>query len=142
MGLGGAPLPESQAPAEKIIPEIIVSRVKLNQSSDGEHLDVWAFVKNLSTIEVEITEVECIKQHIKPSRFLKAGGSYELDIYSGPTPTNDAEVTATMTYKSVEPGDYFQAQYTIGYHCVQNGQGEHHLPQSLTLVRPIREINP
>lgn len=141
VGLGGAPLPEKYAPQKKVIPKLEFTKVTVKQSSDCEHLNVWAFVENTSDVEVEITQAIFIKQREMLGRFLKPGGGYELHLYAGQTPTDGAEVVAKLTYKAVRSGDYFEASYSIGYHCVQNAHGEHHIPQSLSLMTPIHEVN-
>lgn len=142
IGLGGAPLPDTHAEPEKVIPELQFTKVNVRQSADCEHLDVWGFIENTSAVEVEIMQTLFIKQKQMPGRFLKPGGAYELHLYAGPTPTNDSEVKGTVSYKAVRRGDYFEANYTIEYHCVKNTHGEHHIPQALDLMKPIREMTP
>ncbi len=128
------------ASGQKIIPEVEIEMLKQTLSSDMHHLDLWARVKNHSSLEVEVTQVHCLKQQSRLGRFLKPSESHEVRIYSGDTPRNDAEQKCEVVYKVVQNGDYFQADHHIRYKYEQHDGEEYYVPEDMDLIRPIRDV--
>lgn len=134
-----SPMAAQDAPEKKIIPEVEIQRVEPHLSSDMKHLDLWAHVKNHSPVAVELTRVQCLRQKSDPNRFLKPGESYEVKLYSGDTPHDDAERKALLEYRIVENGDYFEAEHTIRYNYDERDGNKFYIPDDFDLVRPIRD---
>ena len=124
----------------KIIPELEVLRVEPHLSSDSKHLELWVTFLNRSEAEIELRNVAVLKQRADVGRFLKPGESHELKVYSGETPTNDAEHRAIVQLKVVENGDYFEADFLIKYHYEQEEHGAVYVPEALELIRPVRDV--
>lgn len=120
----------------KIMPEVDIVEVEPNESSDGEHLELWLTLRNNSEFEVEVTRIELLKQRVMPGRFLKPNEEHELRVYRGDTPENEAERKAYVQYKIVDNTDLFQAEFRIDYHY-DDGR---YVPEEFVLVRPIRDI--
>ncbi len=128
------------ADGQKVIPEVEIERVEPHLSGDGRHLELWAHIKNHSAAEVEITRVNCFGQHSMPGRFLKSGETYEIRIYAGDTPQNNAAHKCEVQFKVVMNGDYFQADHEIRYQYEKNEHGSFYIPEEMELIRPIRDI--
>ncbi len=124
----------------KIIPEVAIENVESHVSSDMEHLELWVRLSNNSPLAVEVTQVNVLGSHVQFRRHLNAGESHEEKVYSGKTPHNDRYHTCEVQYKLVETGDYFQANHEIRYHYDRDERGEWHVPDEMTLIRPIRDI--
>lgn len=124
----------------KIIPEVEIVRLKTRLSSDMKHCDVWAQIKNLSEVEVEVTQVNFLRQRLRFGRFLKPGELHEERIYSGNTPTNDAETRCEVIYKVCENGDYFQAEHLVEYSYEQEGDDAFYVPEEMSRIAPVQDV--
>lgn len=124
----------------KIVPEVEIEHIEAHESDDRKHLELWAHLKNHSVFEVEVTRVNCLRQHIEPKRFMRPGEVHEVRIYQGGMPKNDAEHKCEVQYKLCDNGDYFQADHVIRYHYERDDDGEYYLPERIELIRPIRDI--
>ena len=52
------------AGGQKIIPEIEVERIKAQPSSDNKSLEIWAYIHNLASFDIELdkcTEARCLR---------------------------------------------------------------------------------
>lgn len=110
-------------------------RVEPHLSSAGDHLELWLCMQNMSIGEVEITRFDCLGQSVEPSRFLRAGQNQEFRVYSGPVLHNDDRQKALMTCKSINSGEYYQAEYMIKYKYSQHGGEDQCLPYELDLLQ-------
>lgn len=124
----------------KIVPEVEVSRVESKLSSDSEHCEVWAELTNNSEVEVEVTQVNFLKQRLRMGRFLKPGESRQERVYSGDTPHTDAYNRCEVMYRVTENGDYFQADHLVEYNLENDGDDEYYVPEDMRLIRPIRDV--
>ena len=124
---------------QKIIPEVEIERVEPHLSGDMKHLDLWGHIKNHSSVEIELTRVQCLRQKSDPNRFLKPRESHEVKLYSGDTPRNDAERKAMLEYKIVANGDYFEAEHAIRYDYDEHDGDKFYVPDEFDLVRPIHD---
>lgn len=119
----------------KIIPTIQI--VRLQSHLSGEHLEVSAFIHNLSAIEVELDRVNIFGQTLKLDHWLKSGEEHEIVVYRGPSLQATAYKTAELYYKDCGSGDYFCAHHQLDYR--QEGDG-HFLPHSIHLIHPIQDV--
>lgn len=121
-------------------PVVNCVRVEPHLSSDGKQLDLWICLTNTFNGGIEVTRVECLRQTTKPIRFLKPGENHELQVYRGPILADDSENKAYITYKSMNSGDYYRAEYLIKYKYSQHEGGEQYVPYELDLVKPVRTM--
>ena len=129
------------ASGQKIIPEIEVERIKAQPSSDNKSLEIWAYIHNLASFDIELDKYELLGQRGDLNKFLKPGEIFELRMYQGAMPENDSVRKMYIQYKIVGTGDYFQADHTINYKYEQDSQGNKwYMPDSLKLIRPVRDI--
>ena len=129
------------ASGQKIIPEIEVERIKAQPSSDNKSLEIWAYIHNLASFDIELDKYELLGQRGDLNKFLKPGEIFELRMYRGAMPENDSVRKMYIQYKIVGTGDYFQADHTINYKYEQDSQGNKwYMPDSLKLIRPVRDI--
>ncbi len=129
------------AGGQKIIPEIEVERIKAQPSSDNKSLEIWAYIHNLASFDIELDKYELLGQRGDLNKFLKPGEIFELRMYRGAMPENDSVRKMYIQYKIVGTGDYFQADHTINYKYEQDNQGNKwYMPDSLKLIRPVRDI--
>ena len=129
------------AGGQKIIPEIEVERIKAQPSSDNKSLEIWAYIHNLASFDIELDKYELLGQWGDLNKFLKPGEIFELRMYRGAMPENDSVRKMYIQYKIVGTGDYFQADHTINYKYEQDSQGNKwYMPDSLKLIRPVRDI--
>lgn len=129
------------AGGQKIIPEIEVERIKAQPSSDNKSLEIWAYIHNLASFDIELDKYELLGQRGDLNKFLKPGEIFELRMYRGAMPKNDSVRKMYIQYKIVGTGDYFQADHTIDYKYEQDSQGNKwYMPDSLKLIRPVRDI--
>lgn len=129
------------ASGQKIIPEIEVERIKAQPSSDNKSLEIWAYIHNLASFDIELDKYELLGQRGDLNKFLKPGEIFELRMYRGAMPENDSVRKMYIQYKIVGTGDYFQADHTINYKYEQDSQGNKwYVPDSLKLIRPVRDI--
>ena len=129
------------ASGQKIIPEIEVERIKAQPSSDSKSLEIWAYIHNLASFDIELDKYELLGQRGDLNKFLKPGEIFELRMYRGAMPENDSVRKMYIQYKIVGTGDYFQADHTINYKYEQDSQGNKwYMPDSLKLIRPVRDI--
>ena len=129
------------ASGQKIIPEIEVERIKAQPSSDNKSLEIWAYIHNLASFDIELDKYELLGQRGDLNKFLKPGEIFELRMYRGAMPENDSVRKMYIQYKIVGTGDYFQADHTIGYKYEQDSQGNKwYMPDNLKLIRPVRDI--
>lgn len=129
----------SNAPTEKVIPELIVERVEPRYSADMKHMELWLRCKNTSQLEIEITKIDTLNLVTDPNRVLRPGETYEIRVYNNDTPTNDAYKKARIEYKITENGDYFEADYMVLYQYDDSQYGKFYLPKEYKLLRPIRD---
>ena len=129
------------AGGQKIIPEIEVERIKAQPSGDNKSLEIWAYIHNLASFDIELDKYELLGQRGDLNKFLKPGEIFELRMYQGAMPENDSVRKMYIQYKIVGTGDYFQADHTINYKYEQDSQGNKwYMPDSLKLIRPVRDI--
>lgn len=50
------------AGGQKIIPEIEVERIKAQPSSDNKSLEIWAYIHNLASFDIELDKYELLGQ--------------------------------------------------------------------------------
>lgn len=132
--------PTRDQSGQKIVPEVWVGQLKLRPTSDMKRLEVWAVLENQSEFEVEITSVMLLGSSLDPNRFIKPHASFELLVYNGDTPKDEAYKKLELQYKIVRNGDYFQADHLIQYKLEQEGDKQYFLPEEVTPIRPIRDI--
>lgn len=129
------------AGGQKIIPEIEVERIKAQPSSDNKSLEIWAYIHNLASFDIELDKYELLGQRGDLNKFLKPDEIFELRMYQGAMPENDSVRKMYIQYKIVGTGDYFQADHTIDYKYEQDSQGNKwYMPDNLKLIRPVRDI--
>lgn len=119
----------------KIIPEISLEHCKSHLS--GSEMEVTVWVTNRSTVELELDKMVMLGMTMQLDRFLAPGEARELRLYKGKTPTDDNYHTANLYYKQVSSGDYFCADYTIGYNYDSEGFYE---VKELHPIRPVRDV--
>ena len=129
------------ASGQKIIPEIEVERIKAQPSSDNKSLEIWSYIHNFASFDIELDKYELLGQRGDLNKFLKPGEIFELRMYQGAMPENDSVRKMYIQYKIVGTGDYFQADHTINYKYEQDSQGNKwYMPDNLKLIRPVRDI--
>lgn len=128
--------PYRDAKGRKIIPEVSFERVEPKLSNDREKLEVWATVRNESDMEIEIREIELIKQDVMPGRFLKPGETFELRIYRGDTPKTDDYDDCFVRYRVVGNDDYFESKQHVEFDYDE----PYYVPTEISRVQPVRDI--
>lgn len=121
-------------------PEVEIVRLESHLSSDMDHVEVWAHLKNQSDVDVEVARVDCLGSHMLLGRYLKPGETHEVKIFAGDTPENDALHTCMVTYKAVETGKYFETEHLVEYHYEDSEHGKYYVPEDMKLLRPVRKI--
>ena len=136
-------LTEQKTPAlqsDATPPEVQVIRVEPKASSDGAHLELWICLENTSDAKVEVTRIECLKQNSALARFLKPGENHEVRVYAGPMPKNDADNMTAITYKSIQSGQYYRAEYLVKFKYSQHSGVEQYIPYEFDLQRPVGNL--
>jgi len=136
----GADDPYRQASGGKVIPEVVVDNVDAHCSADMSHMELWVRLKNTSTFEVEVVEVQILGQSQGLNRFLKPGESHDCCVYKGSVPTNNAQHVAHVDYKIVGNGDYFESDHQINYRLEDDNGVHYFIPEELKLLRPVRDL--
>lgn len=154
-GDGGAPLleqsetseaPQAETPptidpfrdssGQKVIPEIGFEQVEPKLSGNREKLEVWATIHNQSQFEIEVKDVEMIKQRMMPGRYLKPGEKFEILIFRGDTPKTDDYDDLVVRYRLTGNGDYFESRQFIEYDYDE----PYYIPTEIEQDRPVRDI--
>lgn len=121
-------------------PEVQIVRVEPKASSDGRHLELWVCLDNTSGSELEVTRIEAFKQRVGLARFLNPDESHEVRIYNGDMPKDDANDMAAVTYKSIQSGQYYRAEYLVKFKYSQHAGVEQYVPYEFDLQRPIDNL--
>ncbi len=103
----------------KVIPQVALSHDKTH--FNGNSIMVTVVVTNRSEVEIELDYINMIGQKTRLDRRLQPGEGHEARVYNGPVPTNDSAHRANLVYKTVQGGDYFQANFQIEYNRESNG---------------------
>jgi hypothetical protein len=107
------------ASGKKTIPQVTIDHVKSH--IQGASIMTTAWVKNLSTLEIELDKITVLGTKKEIDRRLRPQESHEVTIYTGPAPKNDHDHKASLQYKIVENGDYFLAEYMVEFHYESDG---------------------
>ncbi len=121
-------------------PEVQIIRTEPKVSSDGRHLELWVCLDNTSRSELEVTRIEFLRQRTALTRFLNPGESHEVRIYNGEMPKDDADDKAVVTYKSIQSGQYYLAEYLVKFKYSQHAGAEQYVPYEFDLQRPIDNL--
>lgn len=132
--------PHREADGSKIIPEVTVTRVESHPSSDMKNLEVWVELYNGSQLDVEVKRVEILGQSTDLGRHLRAGEKYEVRVYRGDTPRDDDRSRASIQYRIVGNGDYFQSNHLLEFKIETANETRWYLPCELDFVGPVRDI--
>ncbi|HET7630572.1 MAG TPA: hypothetical protein VFK03_04325, partial [Candidatus Saccharimonadales bacterium] len=119
----------------KIIPEVQVIRCQYHLS--GQNLEVSAFIRNNSDIQVELNKVNVFGRLLQLDRWLKPGEEHETVVYRGPLLKADAYRVAELYYKDCGSGDYFCALHQVEYRREADGS---FLPHGFHLIHPIKDV--
>ncbi len=123
-----APVSGSTAPAadrfmdtqgKKLTPQVAITNVK--SRIQGSSVTTTAWIKNLSTLEIELDKITVLGARREIDRRLRPQESHEVTIYNGPVAKNDHDTKATLQYKIVDNGDYFSAEYRVEFHYESDG---------------------
>jgi len=120
----------------KVIPEIECERVEPHLSAEGSHMELWVTLCNKSPFEIEVTDVELLREHNRPGEFLKPGEKYEARIYQGDTPKDDTLDDVIIRYKIVGNGDYFESRNYIEY----DFRDGYYVPREIHQNRSVQDI--
>ncbi|HET6622545.1 MAG TPA: hypothetical protein VFG56_01275 [Candidatus Saccharimonadales bacterium] len=119
----------------KIIPEAQLVRSEYHVS--GEHLQVSAFIRNNSRVQIEIDKVNIFGRLYQVNRWLNPGEEHETVVYRGPHLKSDAYKMGELYYKDCQSGDYFCALHQVDYRREPDGS---FLPHGFHLIHPIKDI--
>ena len=132
------PQQESAAPSSaepQPTPEIMITSLDCNEN--GNRLEVWATVENGSSVEVLIDDIHFLGQKMELQFELRPGGSRSVRLFSGLTPTSNAQNYSILQYKNTVSGNYYQARYYIEFDYQSDGN---YMPEEFHLQRPIRQL--
>lgn len=128
----------SQGP--KIIPEVMIDRVKAHYGADMHHVEVWLYFRNISQQEVELRTMALLGQHTNLYHTLRPGMGYELKVYTGEMPHTNLSHKAELQYKMTSNGDFFRATYIVRFQLVERPNGQFYVPEQMSLIRPIHDM--
>ena len=126
------------ASGNKVRPMVVIERVKANPSSDWKHVEVWATIRNMSMLSVEVTQTN-YKGYRGNGHHLRPNESYETRIYSGDTPTSEAYHDANVQCK-LDNGDYFQTDHFVRYRYEQTEYGSFYIPEEYKPNSVVKDI--
>ncbi len=104
---------------KKILPQVSIDHVK--SRIQGSSVTTTAWIKNLSTLEIELDKITVLSAKREIDRRLRPQESHEITIYTGPVSKSDHDSKAILQYKIVDNGDYFSAEYRIEFHYESDG---------------------
>lgn len=113
------PSPFVDQGGKKILPHIRIEHCKSHLN--GDHMEVTAWLTNESEFEVELDRITLLDARTVIGRRLRPHEGHEATLYRGPQPTSDHNHKASLTYKIVQNGDYFSADFMVEYNRESNG---------------------
>jgi len=104
---------------KKIIPEVGIEHVASH--IQGTSFTTTAWIKNLSSLEIELDKITVLGIRNEIDRRLRPGQAHEVTLYRGPALKNDYNHKAILQYKIVENVDYFSVEYSVEFKYESNG---------------------
>lgn len=116
----------------KIFPELKVSRVNTHRNGTAMTTSVW--IENEAPFEVELRKFTIMGRSVAMGRRLQPHSGHEEIIYSGAIATDDKHTHASIDYRIVQNGDYFQQEFFVefdrqadGTYLIEELHPEHHV---------------
>lgn len=116
----------------KIFPELKVSRLSTRRNGNTMMSSMW--IENEAPFEIELRKFTIMGQHVAMGRRLQPHGGHEEVIYNGPIATDDKHTHASVDYRIVQNGDYFQQEFFVefdrqadGTYLIEELHPEHHV---------------
>ena len=104
---------------KKIIPHVGIEHV--TSHINGSSFTTTAWIKNLSTLEIELDKITVLSTKNEIDRRLRPGQAHQVTLYKGQSLKNDHDHKAILQYKIVENGDYFSVEYTVEFKYESDG---------------------
>lgn len=116
----------------KIVPELKVSRLSTRRNGNTMMTSIW--IENEAPFEVELRKFTIMGRSVAMGRRLQPHGGHEEMIYSGAIATDDKHTHASVDYRIVQNGDYFQQEFFVefdrqadGTYLIEELHQEHHV---------------
>ncbi len=103
----------------KVVPDLKVSNLKTHRNGNSMRTRVW--VQNLAAFEVELTRSTVMGQGMNQYERLQAGRGCEIEIYNGQVAKDNKNSRASIDYKIVQNGDYFQKEFDVEFNFESDG---------------------
>ncbi len=103
----------------KVIPEIEIENVVSHRQ--GSSLTVTAWIKNHSSVEIELDKINILSKKSEIDRRLRPGEAYQVTLYRGNVLKHEHDHKASLQYKIIENGDYFLANYSVEFKYESDG---------------------
>lgn len=113
------PAIDPATPKQDIIPTFSLDHLKSNIL--GDRTEVYAWVTNTSTVEIEVEKCVILNTKSIIGRRLGPGQAHEVCLYRGPIPTNDQIHKANIFYKAIRENEYYRVDFTVEYNHEANG---------------------
>lgn len=124
------------ASGRKIIPDIDVRNLRSQRSGDKMLVKAWVFNQSPDQV-IRVDTTHLLKQKRPQNQEINPGSSRELTFYDGPTPNNENERNAQITYRIKVNNDVFMENYQVEYNRESDGA---YVVEELHDEGPIRDM--
>lgn len=104
---------------DDVVPTFSVDHLKSH--INGSSIEVYAWVTNTSTAELEIERCVILNTKMMIKRRLGPGEAHEVCLYRGPIANNDHIHKANIFYEDISANEYYRADFTVEYNREANG---------------------
>lgn len=118
---------------QEIYPTLQIIKSWIHES--GDYLDLWVTIKNSSDRILELETTDVIGQTIRCTHRFVPGQQRQIEVYKGLAPTNDYYKYATLYFKELTSGHYFNSAHQIRYHIEHSTR---YLPQNFKYLRAFK----
>lgn len=126
-----APKNEQAEPGAKVVPKLCV--VRTDCRINGESMDIYAHIKNESSVEVYLDNIRLLDKVTELDRILKPGEVRDFVVYKGQIMKDESKTKCELKYRK-QDGDFFVMQHVVEY----GYQNETYVVNN---IRPIGAVN-
>ena len=133
-----SPRPSNELPiddhGQEIYPSVQIVQSGCHESGD-KYLNLWVTIKNNSDRILELETTDIIGQKQRCMHRFTPGQQRQIEVYKGPVPANDNYKYATLYFKELSSGHYFNSAHQILYHVERSSR---YLPMNFKYLRTFK----
>jgi hypothetical protein len=133
-----SPRPSNELPVDEhgqeVYPTLQIIQSGVHESGE-EYLDLWVTIKNASDRTIELESTDIIGQSTRCTHRFTPGQQRQIEVYKGAVPNNDYYKYATLYFKELSSGHYFNSVHQILYHIEHSTR---YLPQNFKYLRAFK----